>query len=203
MLDPTESFASEGESRFPWFALRVRSKYERAVALNLKGMGYEEFLPAVKVQRQWSDRIKALEELVFPGYVFCRVNPSDRLPVLKVRGVVHLVGFGGGPTSIPDVEIDRVRAMVESGLLVTPCPFLEIGETVRIDKGPLAGMEGILESVKGRYRLVVSVQLLQRSISAEIERAWVCRLPSRNAPKGNEKPNRASPQGFTHCPAKI
>lgn len=199
MLGSTEGFATEGDPGYPWFAVRVRSKYERSVALNLKGMGFEEFLPAVKVERQWSDRVKAMDELLFPGYVFCRVNPSDRLPVLKVRGVVHLVGFGGGPISIPDVEIERVRNMVESGLLITPCPFLAVGETVRIEKGPLAGTEGILESIKGRYRLVVSIQLLQRSISAEIERAWVSRAPT----KGIEKTNRGSPPGPARHPGRV
>jgi transcription antitermination factor NusG len=109
----------------------------------------------------------------FPGYVFCRLNADDRLPVLTVPGVVGIVGFGGRPSSIPEEEVERVRAMLRSGILVTPWPFLKIGQRVLIERGPLAGIEGILQEVKGRFRIVVSISLLQRSVSSEIERAWV------------------------------
>jgi len=158
---------------YPWFAVRVRSKHERYASVHLRDRGYEEFCPAYKAQRQWSDRRKISDSFLFPGYVFCRFNPQDRLPVLTVPGVVGLVGFGGGPSAIPDHEIEQVRAMVGSGLLVTPWPFLEKGQTVLIERGPLAGIEGILEKVKGSYRLVVSICLLQRSVSTEIDRIWV------------------------------
>lgn len=163
----------------PWFALRVRSKHEQVASLHLSRRGYEEFCPSYKVERQWSDRKKTTDQFFFPGYVFCRLNIEDRLPILTVPGVVNIVGFGDGPTPIPEEEVARVRTMVNSGLLVTPWPFLKIGETVLIERGPLAGVEGILQEVKGKFRIVVSINLLQRSVSSEIDRAWVRPLKSR------------------------
>jgi len=169
---PTRDIVSP-DSAFPWFALRVRSKHERIAAFHLRERGFEEFSPSYKEESQWSDRKKTMERFLFPGYVFCRLNPQDRLPVLTVPGVVDLVGFGGGPCAIPDFEIEQVRTMVQSGLLVTPWPFLEVGQTVLLEHGPLTGLEGILEEVKGKLRLVVSIRLLQRSVSTEVDRKWV------------------------------
>src|SRR5579862_4229498 len=138
---------------YPWFALRVRSKHERVTSLHLQRRGFEEFSPSYRAESQWSDRKKTTDRFLFPGYVFCRFNPRDRLPILTAPGVVGLVGFGDGPTPIPDIEIEQVRTMVQSGLLVTPWPFLELGQTVRLESGPLRGLEGIVEEVKGRLRL--------------------------------------------------
>jgi transcription antitermination factor NusG len=119
-----------------------------------------------------------MAQFLFPGYVFSRLNPHDRLPVLTVPGVVSVVGFGKLPTAIPDHEIENIRTMVQSGLLMKPWPFLEVGQRVLIERGPLAGVEGILQDVKGRFRLVVSISLLQRSVSAEVDRTWVRPIPS-------------------------
>jgi transcriptional antiterminator NusG len=162
-----------GGDLYPWFALRVRSKHEQLASLHLRSRGYEEFSPSYKVERQWSDRKRTTDQSLFPGYVFCRLNPNDRFPVLSVPGVVGIVGFGDGPTIIPEEEVGRVRAILSSGLMVIPWPFLRIGQTVLIERGPLAGVEGILQEVKGKYRIVVSINLLQRSVSSEIDRAWV------------------------------
>jgi transcriptional antiterminator NusG len=157
----------------PWFAIRVRSKHERMVALHLRERGYDEFSPSYKTERQWSDRRKTKEQFLFPGYVFCRLNLRDRLPLLTVPGVVDLVRFGDTILPIPEHEIEHVRTMVRSGLLVTPWPFLEVGQKMLIERGPLAGVEGILKAVKGNCRLVVSIGLLQRSVSTEIDRMWI------------------------------
>ena len=129
----------------PWFALRVRSNRERIAATHLRDRGYEEFSPSYNAEHQWSDRKKTIERFLFPGYIFCRLNPNDRLPVLTAPGVVGVVGFGEGPSPIPDREIENVRTMVRSGLIITPWPFLEVGQTVLIERGPLAGVEGVLE----------------------------------------------------------
>ncbi len=180
---------------YPWFALRVRSKHERIAALHLRERGYEEFSPSYKAVTQWSDRRKTIDRFLFPGYVFCRFNPQDRLPVLTTPGVVDLIGFGDGPAPIPDHEIEQVRTMVRSGLLVTPWPFLEVGQTVLLERGPLAGLEGILEEVKGKLRVVVSIRLLQRSVSTEVDRAWIRPLgPSRS----NAPPPRVAQPGLVH-----
>jgi transcription antitermination factor NusG len=154
----------------PWFALRLRSNYERIAAVHLRERGYEPFAPSYRVERRWSDRTKKIDQFLFPGYIFCRFDPNDRLPVLTVPGIVDVVGFGKSPQHIPDDEIERVRRMVESGLPVAPYPYMQVGQAVLIEQGPLAGVEGVLVQVKGKTRLVVSVNLLQRSVSAEIDR---------------------------------
>jgi transcription antitermination factor NusG len=156
-----------------WFAVRVRSNYERTTAAHLRQRGYEEFCPSFASKRRWSDRTKTVEQFLFPGYVFSRLDPQDRLPVLTVPGVVGLVGFGKTPSPIPDREIENIRTMVQSGVLIQQWPFLEVGQTVLIEQGPLSGVEGILLELKGKFRLVVSIGLLQRSVSAEVDRHWV------------------------------
>jgi transcription antitermination factor NusG len=153
-----------------WFAIRVRSNQERTAIAHLRERGYQQFAPSYKCERRWSDRTKEIDQFLFPGYVFCRFDPGDRLAVLTAPGVVDLVGFGRTPEPISDQEIERVRGMVESGLLVTPYPFLNVGQTVLIEGGPLTGLEGILVEMKGKRRLVVSINLLQRSVSAEVDR---------------------------------
>jgi transcription antitermination factor NusG len=172
-------------SIYPWFALRVRSNCERVAAMHLRDRGFEEFSPTYRTERQWSDRKKQIDQFLFPGYVFCRVNPEDRLPVLTIPGAVNLVGFGKGPSAIPDSEIDSVRKMVESGLMVAPWPFLAVGQTVLIERGPLTGVEGILQEIKKSFRLVVSIHLLQRSVSVEIDRSWIRPLGSTRTTRGS------------------
>ena len=167
---------SEGPSllsRLPWFAVRVRSNCERTVLGALASKGHETFLPTYRSRRRWSDRYKEIDAPLFPGYTFCRFDPARRLPVLTTPGVVSIVGTSAGPVAIDEREIDSVRAMVSSGLIVGPWPFLREGEFVAVESGPLQGVEGVITSVKDQYRLVVSISLLQRSIAVEIDRAWV------------------------------
>ena len=160
----------------PWFAVRVRSNYERVTAEHLRSRGYDEFSPHYVSESRWSDRRKRIERPLFPGYVFSRFDPYYRLPVLTVPGVVGILGFGKGPCPVPDVEVESVRRMVRSGLMVTPWPFLRQGQQVLLERGPLAGLEGIIREVKGKLRVVVSVTILQRSVSAEIDSAWLAPL---------------------------
>ena len=180
------------DSPLRWFAVRVRSNHERVASAFLRNSGYEEFLPAYKEQRRWSDRSKEMEQFLFPGYVFCRLDPSQRLPVLKAPGVVDLVGFARVPAPIPDVEIESIRRMVQSSLLVMPWPFLEVGNKVLIERGPLAGVEGILDEVKGKCRLIVSVNLLQRSVSAEVDRSWVRPVAANNGNRSGSAVTRST-----------
>jgi transcriptional antiterminator NusG len=168
-LEQPATFEAE-ISPYPWFALRLRSNHERITAAHLRERGYQEFAPSCKIERRWSDRTKQIDKFLFPGYIFCRFDPNDRLPVMTAPGVVDVVGFGKTPERIPDAEVERVRRMVDSGLAVTPFPYVQVGQAVLIERGPLAGIEGILVEVKGKLRLVVSVHLLQRSVSAEVDR---------------------------------
>jgi transcription antitermination factor NusG len=139
----------------------------------LRSKGIEEFLPVVHMRRRWSDRIKHVDLPLFPGYVFSRFDINARLPVLECPGVVHVVGIGGVPAPIPEEEILAIRSMVESKLAIEPYPFLNVGQKIRVDRGPLAGVEGVVVRLKNSLRFVASVTLLQRSISVEIDPAWV------------------------------
>jgi transcription antitermination factor NusG len=162
---------------YPWYALRVKSRYENTVATHLQGRGYESFLPVYKSQRRWSDRFKEIELPLFSGYVFCQFSPLNRLPILSIPGVVHVVGVGRTPIPIDESEIAAIQAAIKSGLPSQPWPFLQVGNRVRIEYGPLCGLEGILSGFRGHQRLVLSVTLLQRSIAVQVDAAWVQPLP--------------------------
>lgn len=154
---------------YPWFALQVRTRYETLVAEHLQGKGYEWFLPLYKARKRWSDRIKEMELPLFPGYLFCRLNPTDRLPILKTPGVTQIVGYNHSPVPVDESEIQAIRTLVASGMPNSPCAYIEVGSRVRIESGALRGVEGILMELKGKRRLVLSITLLQRSVAVEID----------------------------------
>jgi transcription antitermination factor NusG len=158
---------------YPWFALRVKSRSEKIVATIARNKGFEEFLPLYQSRRRWSDRFKSVELPLFPGYVFCRLNPEFRLPLLTIPGVLGFVGIGRVPAPIDDAEIAAIQTAVGAGLLAEPYPFLEVGQRVRVAEGPLAGLEGLLVEVRKQQRIAVSVSLLKRSVAVEIDRHWV------------------------------
>lgn len=159
-----------------WFALRVKSNFENITALHLKQRGYEQFLPQYSEERRWSDRLKRIEKPLFPGYVFCRFDPNQRLPIITTPGVLCIVGSGNRAAAIDDAEMAAVRAAAHSGLPVRPCAYVGVGERVVIFRGPLRGVEGFVTAIKGAYRFVVSVNLLQRSIAVEVESDWIRRV---------------------------
>jgi transcription antitermination factor NusG len=155
--------------RYPWFALQVRMRHEVEVSDHLQGKAYEWFLPLYKSRRRWSDRVKEVDAPLFPGYLFCRFNPNDRLPILKTPNVTQIVGYNHIPVPVDEQEITAIRMLVASGIPNFPCAYLEVGSKVRIDAGALRGLEGILMDVKGKRRLVLSITLLQRSVAVEID----------------------------------
>jgi transcription antitermination factor NusG len=155
--------------RYPWFALQIRMRHEVSVADHLQGKNYEWFLPLCKARRRWSDRVKEVSSPLFPGYLFCRFNPHDRLPILKTPGVTQIVGYNHVPIPVDEHEIEAIRRLIASGLPNFPCAFLQLGSTVRIETGALRGLEGILTELKGKRRLVLSITLLQRSVAVEID----------------------------------
>ena len=165
-----------------WFALRVKSRAERVVAAMARNRGFEEFLPVYQSRHQWSDRTKSVEMPLFPGYVFCKLAAERRLPLLTIPGVLHFVGIGKVPVPIEEEEIAAIRAAMESGLSAEPWPFLEVGQRVLLEGGPLAGLEGILIEARKQQRLVVSVTLLKRSVAVGIERHWVRPLDASRHP---------------------
>ncbi len=159
-----------------WYALRVRSQHEQMVGAHLQGRGYKSFLPLYKSRRRWSDRFKEIEQPLFPGYVFCQFNPLNQLPILSIPGVVHVVGVGRTP--------------------VQPWPFLRVGHKVRIEYGPLSGLEGILLGFGGHQRLVLSVTLLQRSVAVQVDEAWV-------RPVLQERPARSDSVTSQTCSSQL
>jgi transcription antitermination factor NusG len=158
----------------PWYAIRVQAKFEKIASAVLRQKGFEEFLPLYCAKRFWSDRVKQLDLPLFPGYLFCRLDLSERLlPVVTTTGVLGIVSAGRDPVSISDQEIALVRAVVRSGLPAMPWPALSTGSLVLIEHGPLAGVEGLVLDADKKCRLIVSVSMLHRSVAVEIEREWV------------------------------
>jgi transcription antitermination factor NusG len=155
-----------------WYAIAVRSNFERIVAQSLRQKDYEIFWPSYLASHRWSDRTKTVECGLFSGYLFCRMDLRQRVPLLNTPGVASIVGVGRCAVPVPESEIAAVRKVVESGLPVAPWPFLKAGQFVYINRGPLAGVEGLLIAFKNRSRLVVSVEMLQRSVTVEIESDW-------------------------------
>jgi transcriptional antiterminator NusG len=160
----------------PWFALKVQACREKLVATLLRHKGFTEFLPLYRARHRWSDRSKEIELALFPGYLFCRFDPLHRLPILTTPGVTSILGVGKTPVPVDASEVAAIQAMVSSGLQVGPWPFLQVGERVRIEEGPLRGVEGILVNVNRRNKLVASVTLLQRSVAVEVDRLSVTPL---------------------------
>ena len=159
-------------NNYNWYAVRVRNQHEDVVARHLRVRGLESFSPMYRSRHRWSDRFKDVDLPLFPGYVFCQFNPFDRLPVLTVPGVVHVVGSGKTPIPVEDAEIAALQAAAKSGFPAKPWPFLEVGQKVRIEYGPLCGVEGILLGFRSHQRIVLSVTLLQRSVAVEISGEW-------------------------------
>jgi transcription antitermination factor NusG len=162
----------------PWFALVVRSRRERCAASFLASKGYDCLLPVRKERRRWSDRWKEFELPLFPGYLFCRFHTYERPAVLTVPGVLSIAGIGRMPTPVGSNEIAALQLVVRSGFPARPWSFVEIGEVVRLDRGPLQGLKGIVVQCKSESKLILSVTLLKRSIAVEIDRDWVTKLPT-------------------------
>jgi len=154
----------------PWYAVQVASRCEKSVACGLALRGFEEFLPLYRSRRKWSDRFQDVELPLFTGYVFCRLDIARRLPLLLIPGVVRIVGLGKTPIPVDDSEIAAVQAVIKSGVLAQPWPFLKTGEQVTIEEGPLRHVTGIIGVIDGTERLIVSISLLQRSLAVTLPR---------------------------------
>ena len=161
-----------------WFALQVRTRWESSTANLLSGKGYQTLLPTFRTQIRWRGGPREVTAPLFAGYVFCRFEALKRLPILVTPGVLTVVGSGRIPIPVEDSEIDTIQRVVSSGLRAEPWPYLEVGQQVRIQDGALRGLEGILISFRGSRRIVVSVSLLCRSVSLEIERSAVYPIQS-------------------------
>lgn len=152
-----------------WYALSVYARHEKLVARGLARGEVRYLLPLYRSVRRWKDRRKQLDMVVFPGYVFVNFSLRDRVRVLQIPGVINFVTFQGQPAAVPDSEIQSLSSGLAAGLEVQPHPYLRVGRRVRVTRGPLASSEGILVRKKDHFRLVLSVDLLMRSVSVEVD----------------------------------
>lgn len=159
-----------------WYAVHTRSNFEKRVAAELQEKQFETFLPLWEQQRQWKDRKHLTSFVLFPGYVFCRLPEQGeaRLRVLNTPGVSRILGYtAGAQTPVAEAEIVAIRRLLDSRLPFAPYPYLQTGTRVRMKSGPLQGVEGVLVRTKPAMRLVLSVELLSQSVSAEVDQADV------------------------------
>lgn len=175
MPSPDERDTTQ-DANSAWYAVYTRHQHEKNVARALTGKGFEAFLPLYTTIHRWKDRDKQLSLPLFPCYVFLR-SPMDRWqPILTIPGVHSVLGFGGKRSMIPDAQLEAVRKMVASPLHAEPHPFLMCGDRVQLKAGPLQGLEGILLRKRSVWKLVVSVEMLQRSVAVEVDASMVERV---------------------------
>jgi len=156
-----------------WYAVQLKTRFEKVVAQHLRRQGYEQYLPTYRSRRQWSDRVKKIQSPLFPGYIFCKFDIANRLPLLMIPGVRSVLSFGGTPTPIPEEEIVAVQRVAQSGMHYEPwskTAGIALGRRIQVKVGPLQGLQGVIVRVKDNHHLVISIALLQRCVSVEIDR---------------------------------
>jgi transcription antitermination factor NusG len=163
-----------------WCAIYTRHQHEKTVSEMLEAKGFEVFLPLYDSTRKWKDRRKVLAVPLFPSYVFVRGAVERRLPVLTTPGVHMIISRGERVATVPEDEIDAIRRTVEGNFRVEPHPFLRCGERVRVVRGSLEGVEGVLTRKKNLFRLVLSVEMLAQSVAVEIDAIDVVPVVQRN-----------------------
>ena len=156
-----------------WYAAYTCANHEKRVAAELGARDVEHFLPLYSSVRRWKDRRVNLELPLFAGYIFVRLALRDRMQVVQIPSVVRLVGFGGLPTALPDTEIEILRTGLCQSLRAEPHPFLTVGRRVQITAGPFAGVAGVLKRKKNSLRVVVTLELIQRSVAVEVDVAEI------------------------------
>ena len=169
--ESTHLVTSLPEEEMRWYAVYTCANHEKSVARQLDLRSIETFLPLYERVSRWKDRRIRLQSPLFPGYVFVRIPLLEKLRVLEVPSVARLVGFNGQPTPLPEGELDVLRRGLRAGLYAEACPYLQVGRRVRVRSGPLQGLEGILKKKKTTFRFVISMELIQRSISVEMDAA--------------------------------
>ena len=154
-----------------WYAAYTSANHEKRVAEQFAVRSVEHFLPLYASLRRWKDRRVTLELPLFPGYIFVRLALCDRLRLLQIPGVAKLVGCNGAPTALPTDEIEALKKGLSCGVRVEPHPFLTVGRRVRVKAGPLVGVEGIVIRRKNRLRLLISLDLIRRAATVDIDAA--------------------------------
>ena len=178
---PFAASSREANSDATWYALYTRHQHEKTVASLLSGKGFQVFLPLYSTVHRWKDRDKHLVLPLYPGYVFLRDGLRRMLQILMTPGVHSIVGTAGSPEPIPQFEIDAVKRVIESSWAVEPHPFLRCGDRVRVIYGPLEGIEGILLRKKNAFKLILSMEMLMKSVAVEIDASVVERISAPSA----------------------
>jgi len=161
------------ESVERWYATYTNPRHEKSVAQQMQLRQIDCFLPLYRSVRRWKDRRKELNLPLFPGYVFVRIPLVERLRVLTLPGVVRIVTFQGRPAPLPDSEVEALQQGFQKNVWLRPHPFLRAGQRVQVRNGPMAGVEGILVRRKDKIRIVLSIELLMRSVAVEVDEADV------------------------------
>lgn len=166
---------NDNVSQAEWLAVWVKSNFEKIVSQSIRARGIEDFVPTY-VRRGKRSHRQELQEPLFPGYIFCRLESIQRPAILRIPGVVSFVGAGRYPIPVDEHEIEVIRRMVTFSASICEWPYTQTGQSVLINKGPLAGIEGIVISNRSAARVVVSITLLKRSLAAEVDIACLTRL---------------------------
>lgn len=159
-----------------WYAVYTKHHHEKKVAEVLSRKGAEVFLPLFQSVRRWKDRKQTVSLPLFTGYVFIRSNLGNRVEILSTPGVFFIVENAGRACAIPEHEVEAIRAVVASGRAFQPHPYLQAGERIRMARGPLAGVSGLFVKHKNQNRIVVTVELLQKALSVEVDISHVARI---------------------------
>lgn len=162
-----------------WYAVYTRSRHEKVVHHALGQKGLSSFLPLRNVLSQWKDRQKCVQKPLFPGYLFVQAGQAELYLVTTTPGVAYILGGDTEPVPVPDEQLQAIRCLVESPYPVVPWPLLRKGRRIRITAGPLSGIETYIVQRKGsaKYRLVVTVDILGRSVAVEIDPRCVEPVP--------------------------
>jgi transcription antitermination factor NusG len=164
-----EQKMGNSESQMFWYAAYTSSRHEKTVAEHLRQREIECFLPLYETVRRWNNGRHRVQLPLFPSYVFVRMGHRDKLRVLQVPGLAQLVSFQGSPAALPDAEIETLRSALAAGVPAQPYRYLREGSQVEICRGPLQGMKGILLRHQGQFRVVLSVEMIMRSIVVEAD----------------------------------
>lgn len=180
-----------------WFALQTMPKNERKVEQLLRQKGYECFAPMYRQKRKWSDRVVEIDCPLFPGYVFCRFNNSVLGKAISTQGVIRIVSFGGTPAEVAREEIKALQLLAQSDFLREPWKYLPDGTRVVVENGPLTGAQGVIYAGENKRQLVISVTLLQRSVSVQLEEGTVISVIN------DKKESKLSFDGESSLPIKL